>query len=554
MSSKRKQRRASAFVKQAAILASAGVIVRFIGFAYRLPLTSLIGDEGNGIYGASYNLYLFFLVISSAGFPAAISKMVSERTAKGAYYNAHEVFRTCLMLAGGLGFAAAALLALGAGFFAWIINPEDLATRHAILALAPTVLMVAIMAVFRGYFQGMSTTAPTAVSQLVEQVFNAVFTVVLAMMFYRATGDIAMGAAGGAAGKGVGAFFGLLTLLFLYFVCLPSIRRKVKFQNDNSVPREPRKQIAREALSTAFPIIIGVAIFSMTNLIDTVMVNNILTGMGWETVQVREAFGQLSGKYMPLTTLPVAVATAIAIAAIPSIAGSIALGKVKEANLKINKAVRITMILSIPAAAGIGVLGDQILLLLFPAFPGGGLLLRVGAVSIIFMAISQIATGMLHGCGFVKIPMYAALAGAVVKIILNMILIRIPAINVVGSVISTTACYIVAAGINLYMLMQIMGPRARLDLVGIFVKPLVSSLVMALACFSVYYVFFLALNDLIGVVAANAFACILAIVVGALVYFVYMIVIKGIGEQDIEMFPLGARINRIIGEIRGSKA
>ncbi|MCL2618325.1 MAG: oligosaccharide flippase family protein, partial [Defluviitaleaceae bacterium] len=196
------------FVKQAAILASAGIVVRLIGFAYRLPLTALIGDEGNGIYGASYNMYLFFLVVSSAGFPAAISKMVSERTARGAHYNAHEVFRTCLLLVGGLGFAASATLALGAGFFAWIINPYDPVTYHAILALAPTVFLVAIMAVFRGYFQGLATTGPTAVSQLVEQVFNAVFTVVLAMMFLNITGDIAMGAAGATAGKGVGAFFG----------------------------------------------------------------------------------------------------------------------------------------------------------------------------------------------------------------------------------------------------------------------------------------------------------------------------------------------------------
>ncbi|MCL2853750.1 MAG: polysaccharide biosynthesis protein [Defluviitaleaceae bacterium] len=545
------KKRAGAFVKQAAILASAGVVVRLIGFAYRLPLTALIGDEGNGIYGASYNIYLFFLVISSAGFPTAISKMVSVRIAKGAYYNAHEVFKTCLLLVSGLGLAAAVTLALGANFFAWIINPDDLATYYSILALAPTVFLVAIMAVFRGYFQGMSRTEPTAVSQLVEGIFNAVFTVVLAMMFLGATGDIAMGSAGATAGKGVGAFFGLLTLVFLYFLCSPIIRQRVRNEDNRDVPRESRKEIAREAFSTAFPIIIGVAIFSITNLIDTVMVNSILTGIGWEITEVREAFGQLSGKFMPLTTLPVAVATAIATAAIPSIAGSMSLGNVKEANFKINKAVRITMIFSIPAAVGIGVLGDQILMLLYPTFPGGGILLRVGSISIIFMAISQIATGMLQGCGHMKIPMYAALIGAVVKIILNLILIRIPAINVVGSVISTTACYIVAAGINLYMLMQIMGPKARLNFVAIFVKPLMASCVMALVSFSVYYVFFLALNGVIGVIAANAFSCILAIIAGALVYFVYMIVIKGLDEHDIETFPKGARINKLIKEIKG---
>jgi len=551
MSSKQ---RASAFVKQAAILASAGVLVRLIGFAYRLPLTALIGDEGNGIYGASYNLYLFFLVVSSAGFPAAISKMVSERTAKQAYYNAHEVFKTCLLMVGGMGLLAAVTLALGAGFFARLINPHDLATYYSILALSPTVFLVAIMAVFRGYFQGMATTAPTAISQLVEQVFNAVFSVVLAVLFLRAaSGDVAMGAAGGTAGTGVGAFFGLITLLFLYFACSSAIRKRIKYENNPKVPRESRRAIAKEALGTAFPIIIGVAVFSMTNLIDTAMVNTILTSMGWETEQVREAFGQLSGKYVPLTTLPVAISTAVATAAIPSIAASIVLGNTSEANYKINKAVSLTMAISIPAAVGIGVLGDQILMLLFPTFPGGGMLLRVGSVSIVFLAIAQIATGMLQGCGHMKIPMYAALSGAVVKIIFNALLIRIPAINVLGSVISTTICYMVVAGINWYMLMKIMGPAARLDFVSVFAKPLMASVVMALSSFSVYHVFFMAMNGVLGQLWANAIACVIAILVGAVVYFAYMVVIKGISEEDIELFPMGGRVNRLIAEIKGGR-
>ena len=48
------------FVKQAAILAVAGILVRLLGFLYRLPLTNMIGDEGNGIYSAGYYLYNMF--------------------------------------------------------------------------------------------------------------------------------------------------------------------------------------------------------------------------------------------------------------------------------------------------------------------------------------------------------------------------------------------------------------------------------------------------------------------------------------------------------------
>ncbi|MCL2619208.1 MAG: polysaccharide biosynthesis C-terminal domain-containing protein, partial [Defluviitaleaceae bacterium] len=339
-------------------------------------------------------------------------------------------------------------------------------------------------------------------------------------------------------------------LVILYFASTSRLNKV----NDSGIEREPRRYIAREAVFTAFPIIIGVAVFSITNLIDTVMVNTMLTSLGWHTEEVREAFGQLSGKFMPLTTLPVAVATAIATAAIPSIAGSIAQGDTGAANVKINKAVRITMVVSIPAAVGIGVLGDQILLLLFPAFPGGGLLLRVGAVSIIFMAMSQIATGMLQGCGYMKIPVYAALTGAAVKIVLNLLLLPIPAVNVTGSVISTTVCYVVTAGINMYMLMRIMGPGARLDVRAVFVKPLAASAVMAPVCLLVYHGLFAAARNTAGLLWANAVACVLAVLAGALAYFVCMAAIRGIDEQDIRTLPMGARISGLIGKFRRNRA
>lgn len=541
-------KRHAGLARQAAILAVSGILVRVMGFAYRLPLTALIGDEGNGIYGASYNLYMLFLVVSSAGFPTAISKMVSERVAKRQYHNAHEVFRTCLFLVGGLGLAASLVLFFGAGFFVWLTNTEEMGTYYSIVALAPTVFIVALMAVFRGYFQGLSVTTPTAISQLVEQVFNAVFSVVLAMFFLQTTGgDLAWGAAGGTAGKGVGAVFGLGTLLFLYFVCAPSIHKRVK--KSESLPRENRKDIAKEALYTAFPIIIGVAVFSITSIIDTAMVTGILAGIGWDSEQVSEAFGQLTGKYLPITTLPVAVATAIASATIPSIAGSLSVGDIGEANYKINKAVRITMMLCIPAAVGIGVLADQILLLLFPSFPEGGMLLRIGSVSIIFLALAQITTGMLQGCGHMRIPMYAALVGAGVKVILNSILIPIPGINVLGAVISTIVCYMVASGIDLFMLMRIMGRGARIDLKGLFLKPILASVVMGFVCFSVYYLFYFSLVGVFGVLLANAVACIIAVVLGALSYLIYMVMINGIDEEDLAVFPMGIRINALVEEL-----
>ncbi|MBR2062769.1 MAG: oligosaccharide flippase family protein, partial [Anaerotignum sp.] len=96
MAARAKKKSSGGFIKQAAILAAASLLVRFLGFVYRLPLTNMIGDEGNAIYAGGYYIYTFLLILSSAGLPAAISKLVSERIALKQYRNAHRVFQAAL--------------------------------------------------------------------------------------------------------------------------------------------------------------------------------------------------------------------------------------------------------------------------------------------------------------------------------------------------------------------------------------------------------------------------------------------------------------------------
>ena len=162
----------SSFIKQAAILASAGIIVRIIGFLYRWPLTNMIGDKGNAIYSAGYYIYTFLLILSSAGLPAAISKMVSERIAMKEYRNAHRVFKVSLFVSGIIGFLFMVILYVFAKPISEFVGSPE--SYWCIVSLSPTLFIVAIMSVYRGYFQGMNTMVQTSISQIVEQIFNAV--------------------------------------------------------------------------------------------------------------------------------------------------------------------------------------------------------------------------------------------------------------------------------------------------------------------------------------------------------------------------------------------
>lgn len=539
------------FVKQAAILAFAGIIVRFIGFLYRLPLTNMIGDSGNGIYATGYNIYNFFLIMSSAGLPVAISKMISEKLAYEEYSNVRKIFKVSMLVTGVLSLVCAILMVVVAQIISylwfnnWSMLEAPLINKYelwydsiwCLYSLSPTIFIVGLMAVFRGYFQGFNTTVPTALSQLIEQVFNAFFSVFLAWLLIEY--GVQYGAAGGTMGTGIGAASGLLILMVFYKVTRKN--RNVIFADDKKNYRiEGSREIALNLVKIAVPIITGTAIFSMTNFVDMVMVNERLAAAGFDGNTIKALYGQLNGKYVTLTTMPVAISTAIATAVIPSIAASMAKKEHKIVQSKVDTALRVTMMISIPAAAGLGALGKQILSMLFPNYPDGGVLITVGSFSVIFLALSQISTGVLQGIGKVKTPAFNALWGALTKIPVNYILIAIPEINVVGAVISTTVCYIVCSMLNFRALVK--ATNVKPDYVGMLVKPGIAAVAMSVGAIGGYY-------GIYAVIPNNTIATLIAIVFAIVVYFGAMVCVKGFKKEDLQMLPAGSRIISMLERI-----
>ncbi|MDR1688426.1 MAG: polysaccharide biosynthesis protein [Clostridiales bacterium] len=528
----------STFIQQASILAAAALISRLIGFIYKLPLTNMIGDEGMGLYGAGYQIYNLLIILSSAGLPAAISKMVSERLALGQFRNAHKVYEVSLFASSALGilcsvvlFTASKSIALS---FSGAQASPNLDSMLTIRTLAPTIAVVAVMSVYRGYYQGLGSTMPTAVSQIIEQIVNAVSSVALAWYLMKTFNHIKYGAAGGTAGTGIGAVFGLIFILLVYRMYLPVIRNKTEKQR-GIIVSESKRKILRELLSTVFPIIAGTAIFSFTNIVDTQMV----LGRLQEYMPYEKAlglYGQLSNKFVSLSTLPVSISSAIATASIPSIAASRVLKKSRDTSDKINTAMRVSMVISIPSAVGLGVLGNQILLMLFKSYPEGGLLLQIGAASIIFLALYQITTGMLQALNKVRVPMFAVVAGVAVKIPLNYFLLGVPEINILGAVISTIVCYVISSAVEIVILVRL--TKIRLDIAGMLVRPLASSAAMGMACFVCYHLLYY-------IVPSNTLCTLFAIAAGLASYFFMMLLVGGFKAGDIALMPKGGSILRL---------
>ena len=521
--------RSGSFVRQAAILAAASILVRFLGFLYRIPLTGRIGDIGMAYYAAAYGIYTLAIALSSGALPAAVSKLISERISRGKYRDAHEMFKTALAFAAVAGAVVAFIMGFGANFWISLLRHEDavLATR----TLAPTLFFVAILAVFRGYFQGMKTAMPTALSQTIEQVFKIAFSLLLAYIFFDAA-NIQPSVAGATIGSGIAAVAGLAVILLLYGLVAKDLRKRADNDSRQHVYENKGRQLSA-ILQTALPMTIGMSIFAVSGIIDMRMAASRMEAAGVFTLdEIRTLTGQFTGKFILLTTLPISLSVALSAAVIPEITSSSVKMDGDAVRSKTNMALRLSMILSIPAAVGMAVLAYPIIGLIFPSHPGGGRLLQVGAASIVFISLVHVLTGALQGLGHVKLPVAAAFIGVLFKIPINYVLIAIPGVNILGAVISTIVCYIIAAALNIYFLYKNAGILPSLGVA--FIKPLIASGLMGMLCYVVYH----ALEAFLHF----AFATIIALAVGGLSYVLFMCMIKGFRKSDLQALPLPAKI------------
>jgi len=521
------------FVRQAAVLGGASLFVRLLGFFYRVPLTNLIGDRGNALYGLSYQVYIVVLNLTSVFMIATISRLTSERIALKRYRDAHTLFKTAMIFSVVLGAVGSLVMFFGADIISQFLRPleQDASANaaYAIRAISPAIFIVSMLTVLRGYFQGMKTTTPTALSQMVEQIFNISFSLWLAFLFFDAANPAAtvhLSTAGATAGTAVAAFAALCVVAFIYV--RRSAELKIRAAADPTQTRETRFSQLSAIIRTGAPIAVGLIVFSVIGLLDIRMANNRLAASSaFSAEEIDVLVGQFTGKFVLLTTLPISLSMALSAAVIPEITAAHVTNDKDAVRQKTNLALRLSMMLSFPAAVGLGVLADPIIAMLFPRHPDGGWLLRYGAASIVFLAIVHVITGVLQGIGHMKIPVIGVIIGVCVKIPLNYILLAVPQINILGAVISTIACFAVAAAVNLFFLRKITGIFP--NIIGTFVKPFAASVGMGIVCFAVYNIMYLFTSNLIATLSALG--------ISVFAYGGIMLLIKGFGERELALLP-----------------
>lgn len=517
------------FVQGATMIAAAHLLVKAIGACFKIPLELMIlGKEGMGIYNSAYTIYNWLFMISTAGLPVAVSKMVSESVSLGNTAEAKKIFSISKRLLFLVGAAGSAVLFFGAAPFANALAAPS--AKYAIMAMAPSLFFVAVMSAYRGYFQGQNNMAPTAISEVIESLGKLVAG--LALGFACVGYGLQFGAAGAIGGVTVGTAFGLLFLL----TYTAGTRRKSEIHTAHSRGSvRSTLKLLRQLIYIAIPITLGVSVFTLTSLIDTAMVMNQLQGLGYDEAQRLTMTGYL-GHAVTMFNVPPTIIAAIAVSIVPTVAAALAVGNRRLAVENTKSALRITILLALPCAVGLCVLASPILQLVYKD-ANYSFLLNVMGLAVALVTLVQVGNAILQANGKVWVPVINMAIGGIVKIIVNLVLVSRPEININGAPIGTFLCYFTVMALNLRAIKRITGITYEFS--DFILRPLVSVLVMGMATLVTYD---FANNFFHHYILAMA----LAIAVAIVVYLSMMFLVRGVRREDILLLPKGKQFYALL--------
>lgn len=478
----------SNFLVQGSILALAGILVRVIGMLYRIPVVNIIGSDGNGIYSAAYNVYNIVLVLSSYGLPMAVSKLISARLADGEYRNSAKIFVCSLDVAAVTGGVACFLLYFGSGWIERTFYPGLPGMAVPLRVLAPTVLIVAVLGVFRGFYQGHGQMEPTAISQLLEQIVNAVVSVTAGYLLMRAYAGQELQAAHGAAGSTLGTCLGALSAL-IFFLGLTLVKRAVIRENINSDTGAAEligtKFTVRLILITVIPIILGQTFTNINSVVDDILFNSTAVRT-MSATEVATQLGTYSTCFILLLSIPQGIASSMSASMLPSVVKSYTEKSSRGVRQKLSQTIRITMIIAMPCFIGLIVLGEPLIRILFARYDSqmGEHMLWLGAISVIFTTLQTISTSALQGIDHLMTPVIHSFISMLIHIALILVLLFGFHMGIYSLVLGYVQFPLVVFLLNMKSLRGLV--HYRMPIRRLFVRPLLCSLIMGVLSRLVY--------------------------------------------------------------------
>lgn len=519
---------------QAGILAFAGIIVRIIGLLYNKPLVAIIGDEGFGYYDSAYAAYSIILLISSYSIPSAVSKVIAQRLAVKEYRNAHRIFQCAFIYVLVVGGIASLFVFFGAGI---LVKMES--AVFPLQVLAPTIFLSGILGVLRGYFQAHKTMLQTSLSQILEQLVNAGMSIGMAYVLVQMVADQDMttkasyGAAGGTIGTGAGVLAALLFMAGMYALNKKTINKRI--ERDTGHVDEPYKDIFKMILMVVTPFILSTGIYNINNFLDKTIYQQIMMGIKHVEESVVATDLSAMAKGTKIANIPIALASAMATALIPGISSDFAKGDMSSVRNKVRKSIKVTMLISIPSAVGLGVLAKPVMMVIFhqpDTLELASALLSCMAVTVVLYALSTLTQAILQSIGRMKTPIINASAAVVIHGVMMVVMELF--LDVKYSLYYYMAVTVVYA-LLLCVLNQIAVHRYldySQEIDKTFFRPAVASALMGGVAYGVYHGLYL-------LIKSNLVSLAIAILLAVGLYFVLIIYWKAVSEEELRSMPKG---------------
>lgn len=566
--SKSKSGRNPNFLKGALILAIANFIVKIIGAMFKIPLFRLIGDDGSGYFNVAYQIYTFMFIVATAGFPVAISKMVSESLVNESEGSANRVFKVAFRFLAVVGLIGTLIMLVFSDALANLVAING--ASAGIMIIAPSVLFVSLASAYRGYFQGRQNMYPTALSEVVESTAKMIVGLVAAGWIMGMTVDGSLGkvvdiAAGKIASTYIqtifasgGAIFGvtfgtLLSCLILSVIYIVHSRRKKSLFR--LADKSKDRIILKRLIMIAVPITIGASVSSLTTLIDMATISRRLVinpdvfekysfmfapgtdfykkviEEGWQGAELlsqkaASLYGMYTGKALTMFNLPLTLVVALGTSVVPAISAAVAAAKTREAKTITEGTLRIAMLFAAPCAIGMAVLSEPILILLFKSANAKSVL-SVLSIAIIPVAVVQVSNSILQSYGRVYKPVIHMIIGGIIKVVINYFCI--PYLGIDGAPVGTFVCYLTIAVLNMISIIR----TAKIDFKwnSFVIRPLLAAIVMGFAAFG-----------LLKVMPGGNMMCLIEIGICGIVYLFAALAFKTINKEDIMMLPSGDKI------------
>lgn len=538
MAQERKEKRQS-FMLGAAILTASTLIVKVLGLLFSVPLMNLIDPEAMSSFHVAYNIFSIFLMLSTAGLPIAVSRMVGTSYSQGRVREADQVFSVAFWLFFVIGLLGALAMFFGAGGFASLMGYPN--ADKAIMALAPTMLFISVMSALRGYFQGRSNMVPTAVSQIIEAVSKVAIGIGLAVFILQTfpQGEADAPAVVGAI-LGISISAGLGTL----YLVLYKLRQKRRDKRDRQEEEEPvfssRKAMLLSLVRFAVPITIGSCFLTLLDAVDTAILSDRLQNALFYTQAQADTLNGLLGNARKFFDLPGAFVIPISTSLLPVLSGAIANQDQRNIDHISSISLRVTLLISIPSSVGMCVFAQPICQLLLAgnsqAAEGTAPLLAMLSVAIAFNSTLYTTNAILQSFGHATLPVVNMAVGGVVKLALSYVLIAIPQINVMGSAISTVASYFLIMILNFISIRRCL-PNLE-SMVKTSLPMLFSALLMGGVSYAAYWGLCFFLSPRLAVVPA--------ILIAVVSYALCVVAFRAVTYDDVILLPKGEALARLL--------